>query len=66
MPSFEHPMLILLALAACIAAFPLRRFFSGEADGSCSFGIRWYGFLGVLAITSLAVYSLASRIFGTG
>jgi hypothetical protein len=67
MPSFEHPMLILVAVAACVAAaFPLNRFFFGDYDGDGSFGMRKWGLLGMLVITFLAVYSLAYRIFGPG
>ena len=65
MLTFNHPMLILLAAATCAAVgISLTRFFFSDAGGYGSFRAKIVGFVGILVIVFLAVYSLASRVVG--
>jgi len=58
-------MLILLAVAACVAVgIPLTRFFFSDSGSYGSFRAKIVGFVGILVIVFLAAYSLASRMVG--
>ena len=58
-------MPLLLAAAACVAVgIPLTRFFFSDAGSYGSFRAKIVGFVGILVIVFLAVYSLAFRMIG--
>jgi len=74
MPTTDHPILIIVAGVACLAAaFPLARFFFDDIDTFMGDLLGFLlltpmqkfkviGFVGSLAMVFLAVYSLAFRM----